>query len=216
MGNLIGLAGKTFGRWTVIERADNVGRIVMWLCRCSCGTVKTVAGSGLKNGKTVSCGCYQKEVAASRATHNSSDSSLYKSWHGAKSRCSLKTHSSYHNYGGRGIKFCEEWHDFSVFKEWALSNGYKKGLDLDRIDNEGHYSPDNCRYVTRGQNLRNTRRNVNSKTSVATIRMLLNCGVKQATLARMFGCHPNTIAGIKNKHMWKEIEPMNKVVRYHA
>ena len=85
---------------------------------------------------------------------------LYRRWDGIKRRCCCPSHNKYSRYGGRGITLCKEWMDFSVFEKWALANGFKDTLQIDRIDNEKGYSPDNCRWVTPSQNCRNKRNNI--------------------------------------------------------
>lgn len=83
---------------------------------------------------------------------------LYTTWACVKDRCNNDRHKSYKNYGGRGITMCDEWsNDFKKFYDWSIKNGYEKGLDIDRIDNDGNYEPDNCRYVSRFINMSNTR-----------------------------------------------------------
>lgn len=85
---------------------------------------------------------------------------LYWCWKAIKQRCLNPRCRAYHNYGGRGITVCDDWHKFEPFLAWALDNGWHKGLDLDRIDNDGDYTPDNCRFVTRRENVNNRRRTV--------------------------------------------------------
>jgi hypothetical protein len=84
---------------------------------------------------------------------------LYNTWRGMIGRCERISDRFYHNYGGRGISVCTEWHDSSTFIQWAKCHGWKEGLQIDRIDNDGNYSPDNCRFVTRKANCRNARHN---------------------------------------------------------
>lgn len=117
----------------------------------------------LVNEKQTSCGCWQKEKNKKvHTTHNlSKNNPLYKVWHGMKQRCGNPNSQSYSDYGGRGITFSPEWDDYLVFHNWAISEGWEKGLEIDRTDNDKGYSPGNCRIVGRCENMRNTRRNNN-------------------------------------------------------
>lgn len=159
---LIDLTGKTFGHWTVIRRAPNKGKRVFWLCRCVCGTEKIVQGTSLKNGVSKSCGCKKSENHFE--THGLSNTDLYRKWLSIKNRCYNQKDKKYKNYGGRGIKVCDEWlNDFEAFYTWSLSHGYEKGLEIDRIDNNGNYEPDNCRYTTRRENMLNRNNTIKIK-----------------------------------------------------
>lgn len=162
--NFIDLTGKRFGRLTVIEqvgKANNHG--VLWRCKCDCGNEKNVRSNYLRSGGTTSCGCYRleqkkeqfKRSAEWKTTHGMSNTPLYRQWRAMKNRCYNKKQNMYPRYGGRGIKVCEEWQKFEPFMEWALAHGYKEHLALDRIDGDGDYSPDNCRWVTQAENNRN-------------------------------------------------------------
>ena len=124
---------------------------------CDCGTEFTIRFRG--NFRAASCGCLQREsVVRTFTKHGGHRESLNRVWRGMRDRCSNPNRKEYPNYGGRGIKVCPEWDDYAVFRDWALSSGWVPGLDIDRIDNEGDYSPTNCRIVSRSTNLRNTRR----------------------------------------------------------
>jgi len=126
-------------------------------CKCDCGEEITVRISSLKSNHTTSCGCYNKSVIT---THGLTNHPLFGVWNDMKARCTLKSHHAYKNYGARGISVCEEWlHDFKVFYDWAITNGWKKGLHLDRIDNDGDYKPSNCQFITRRENLAVGKRN---------------------------------------------------------
>ena len=154
------MVGKQYADWTIIGPAvrqeDGQARFP---CRCVCGTERAVLFRSLGR-VSLSCGCRGRaKTVARRTTHGGSKEPLFRVWGGMKTRCQTPSATGYENYGGRGIKVCEEWSDYAVFREWALANGYAKGLDLDRRDNDGPYSPENCRFTTRSSNLRNTRTN---------------------------------------------------------
>jgi hypothetical protein len=158
--------GQRYGRLTVLslyegDRSKYKSRSKRWVCECDCGSVVTVSAGGLTSGHTQSCGCLQKERQLKAViTHGEYKSDLYGVFWAIKERCLNLKCSAYKWYGGRGIKICAEWNsDYEVFKEWAHSNGYKKGLQIDRIDNDGDYCPENCRWVTSKDNNRNTRYN---------------------------------------------------------
>jgi len=157
---LVDLTGMTFGKLTVIERAPNRGRTVMWRCSCSCGKETITTAEGLKGGTVKSCGCLRAEANRRRTRHGMSKSKLWDVWESMKSRCYNPNSTSYYNYGGRGISICSEWlNSFESFYSWAIDSGYHEGLSIDRIDVNGNYEPANCRWATdkeQGNNKRNS------------------------------------------------------------
>lgn len=155
------LTGMRFGRLRVIKRDVNKGNYAMWRCVCDCGNQIVVRTSSLKNGHTQSCGCYHKDIASgSNTKHGLYKHRLYRIYQHMISRCTNCKENGYKNYGGRGIKVCDEWlKDFQSFAKWSMLNGYSDGLTLDRIDVNSDYSPLNCRWCTPKVQANNTRKN---------------------------------------------------------
>jgi hypothetical protein len=166
MGSKIVKVGDVFGRLTVAGEPFRIKGRYHVVILCDCGVASTVRTSNLSSSATNSCGCLAAEMTSRRTTthgyHRGEDKGrLYSVWHSMISRCYDTSNGSYLNYGGRGIQVCEGWKDNpSAFIEWAKSNGYAQGLQIDRIDNDRGYSPGNCQFVTAAENNRNKRNSV--------------------------------------------------------
>ncbi|MGV4923838.1 hypothetical protein K2224_00580 [Streptomyces sp. BHT-5-2] len=155
--------GDVYGRLKVIKfldrRQNNSGEWIQWVlveCSCENRTRKELRLTSLRSGNTRSCGCLARETTIARATtHGDHKSRLYGVWASMKNRCKSTTHRSAHRYSLKGITVCEEWQEYLAFRDWALANDYMDGKELDRKDNNLGYSPDNCEWVTKIENLDN-------------------------------------------------------------
>lgn len=160
--------GKKYGNIEIIgelERSSSKQRVVAF--KCQCGNESKTLLLNIVSGNTKSCGCLRKKlVSIKRKTHGLSKTSIYRIFHGMKNRCFNKNNNAYKDYGGRGISVCKEWlDDFRKFYKFCLENGWKAELEIDRIDNDGWYSPENCRFVTSEINQKNKRLLLKSNTS---------------------------------------------------
>lgn len=159
----IDLTGRTFGRLTVIQY-DHSKNGAYWLCRCECGKTKVIKGNSLTRGVTTSCGCKSREMSISRSTtHGMTGTRIYRIRSGMIARCYNENAASYPKYGAKGITVCDEWlgeNGFINFYNWAMENGYKDNLTLDRINPKGNYEPSNCRWATYKEQANNTKATV--------------------------------------------------------
>lgn len=199
MARRIDLTGQRFGRLTVVgfERQGGRGHSY-WRCKCDCGGYTIARGSHMKAGNVTSCGC-----VPAHKTHGESRTRLYVIWNNMKQRCGNPNSIEYHLYGGRGISVCDEWQSsYEAFRDWALANGYKSGLSIDRKENDGPYCPDNCRWATAREQANNTRRN----------RLLTYDGETRsiAEWARVIGVKPVTLRSRIDKYHWSVEDALKK------
>jgi hypothetical protein len=208
MGKRLNLGNKQFGRLLVQEFVgnDKFGHS-LWSCLCACGNTKVVSGDNLKRGLVKSCGCLNKELVIERMTTHGQTSGgsatlIYKIWQGMLARCYNLHNKSYKDYGGRGIKVCDRWHSFENFYEDM--GDCPEGLSLDRKDNDGDYTPENCRWATNLEQANNKRSNAwyESNGNRKTL----------AQWARYLDIKPNTLWMRLNEYAWSEERALNKGV----
>jgi hypothetical protein len=155
----IDLVGQQYGRLTVVERVETTRSGALWECVCACGgRVRKFTTSLRRKGFSGGCKACEPEVRAMvQVTHGGAHggkSVLYRRWRGMRGRCTDPSNIGWQYYGGKGIKVCDEWQDFAVFQRWALANGFKPELTIERIDSDRDYEPDNCEWITGGENSR--------------------------------------------------------------
>ena len=155
MAKIIDITGQRFGRLTVLrlDKIDKRGE-KFWLCQCDCGNTASVSSYKLRTGYTRSCGCLQQEHRKEgfNRKHGMADTKLYVIWQNMKHRCTDPKNMMFKHYGGRGITVCQEWlSGFEQFLKWAESAGYYEGLSLERINVNGNYEPNNCKWITKTQ-----------------------------------------------------------------
>src|SRR5580704_10326728 len=151
------LTGRKFGKLTVLSlngtrHYPGGGSRRLWQCRCECGVETKVAGNNLTNGHTTSCGSKKHQSNY----HGITNTPIYHVWENMLARCTNENHPSWKDYGGRGIKVCERWMDFSLFYK-DMSGGYQPGLTIDRENNNAGYCKENCRWIPGSEQHLNTR-----------------------------------------------------------
>lgn len=152
------LAGRIFGRLTVLDKYEARGAVRFWLCHCECGNEKFIATASLTKGKAKACGC--RQFAGNHRTHGMTKTRIFGVWKGMKTRCTNPNATGYKNYGGRGIKVCERW--MESFENFYADMGatYQDELTIERSDNNGNYEPGNCYWAAMLEQGSNSRKNV--------------------------------------------------------
>lgn len=211
MNRIKDLTNSRFGRLLVIKYAYSRRKKVYWECLCDCGNIKEIQGTDLKSGKTLSCGCLHKEVLSKRVKHGyarrfNQNDPLYVAWKNMKLRCLNHSFSGWKDYGGRGIKVCERW--LNSFENFAFDMGEHpgKGYSLERIDNNGNYTPENCKWATRTEQGRNRRANTLLTYQGETLPI--------SAWAERIGVKENTIFS-RLRYGWSIEETLSKPARSH-
>ncbi len=189
------------GPWPVDKGNKKPAYFGLFYCpKCKTNVVKQTSNG--KVSKTCGCGRHDHKKKHG-ACVGYKDTKLYKVWSGIRSRCRNKNNQRYKHYGGRGIAFCEEWQKYEPFRDWALLNGYKEYLSIDRRNNDGNYTPENCRFITLTDNNRNKKNNVLSIKKAEKIRSIYAEGEhSQRELAKMFGVHQWRIWKVLKNEIW--------------
>lgn len=185
---LVDLSGLSFGNLTVLSRSGSNAAGATWLCSCSCGANCVVSSGKLKSGHTQSCGCLRK--IGYHRTHNGSGTQTHRSWKEMRQRCLNKNSDKWRWYGGRGISICDRW---SLFENFLEDMGERpEGMTLDRIDNDGPYSPDNCRWLPQIEQTRRQEKNKLSLELADSLREDRKAGMSFRALGDKYGVSSTT------------------------
>lgn len=189
-GKVKDITGQRFGRLVAVRSLGFSRRKQMWECKCDCGNTIKATTSQLTTGHTRSCGClYRETLHTINYRHGErcriGSTRLYGIWKSMRGRCNCVNHTSYKYYGARGIKVCPEWDDYTVFRAWAMDNGYEDDLSIDRIDANLDYCPENCRWVSLCVQANNKRNSHNITINGVTHTL--------SVWSRISGVYPHTI-----------------------
>lgn len=194
------MIGRKFNRLTVESFYSVINRYAFYNCSCDCGTKLVVGGRSLISGNRSSCGCHFKEMITK---HGLSRHPLYMTWTGINNRCHNLRTKDYYLYGGRGISVCDEWRKSPIeFINWGMNNGYKPGLTIERIDNDGNYEPDNCKWATLTEQARNK---ITTKLTTERAKEIKNDDRNFGDIAEDYKVSLSTIYDIKMGRTWKDV-----------
>ena len=206
------LTGQRFGRLVVLRRIPSDRHHTQWECICDCRKTVVLDRSNFFGKQNVSCGCLRSDICRLQLTvHGLSrdefgrHTRLFNVWRGMKKRCLLKTDRQFHRYGGRGICICSEWMKFENFYAWAMANGYRSELSIERKDNNGNYEPNNCTWANDMAQARNRRNNLVISFQGET-KTLVEWGLST-------GIPSSTISSRIKKHRWSVEDALTIPVR---
>lgn len=207
MGKYQDLSGKKIGRFTVSDKTEvRKIRHRYYLCTCDCGKDKWVNARSLITGKSVSCGCYRNEQLSKKMSKPDSikKGKLFIIYCGMRSRCYNMKSNNFHLWGGKGVSICEEWiNNYEAFRDWALANGYKEGLSIDRKESDKNYEPSNCRWITQRENSSKGKMNL---MRVRLVRKLYETNIfSKERLAEIYGIRVGSVRNILSKKTWATI-----------
>lgn len=233
MNRVVDITGQKFNRLKVVGKAGRDSRnCILWRCKCDCGGETITTASHLRSGHTKSCGCLMRETSAINM-HNlvykngCSQERLYAVWSEMLLRCSNPSNKSYKHYGGRGIKVCNEWQDYLAFKEWAYSHGYNENAKchectIDRIDVNGNYCPENCRWATNAEQSVNKQDTVyvelngeRMALSQAAEKLRMNYGTLNSRINKLHWPVEKALSTPVQDCGWRRHDPDNPKPRHH-
>ncbi|HEY0011576.1 MAG TPA: hypothetical protein VGB79_01840 [Allosphingosinicella sp.] len=205
MGSMIDLTGRVHGKLIVLAHIGFHGRKAKWEAECTCGGRTFILTEHIKRGMRLSCGACKPRPKRTRQSRPRSDRARLSSIRsGMLRRCANTETRSYSRYGGRGISICAEWRgDPEAFVSWSLANGFRAGLSLDRIDNDGNYEPQNCRWVTISEQQRNRGNTRLDAAKAEHVRWLLHYGEAAPDIAAVLGVPDHAVYAIRNYGAWR-------------
>ena len=195
--------GEKINELTFIKELPPKNKSRRALFQCFCGNIFITHIGAVRSGNTLSCGCYKiNKLMIRNTTHGLTKHPLHKVWGSIKDRCLNINAKAFKNYGGRGITICKKWeYNFKIFYDWSIQNGYKKGLTIERIDNDKGYFPENCTFATRAEQSHNTRATKLTWEKVNEIRSLKG-KIYQCEIANIYGVNGSCIQRIFNNNTW--------------